>query len=297
MSYKNPEEIATKYWISLKTFYNVRNTSEDKIRKKKQWRNIYYDDNDFLEVLKKNKTKFSINNDYETNFNVENTKVENTKVERTNGEESKKSIINEEIKKFDINSDDFLKTPYINQLLSTIEELKNEKNEEKLLKNELTGKYDDKIREIEVKYESKIEDLQSELKIETKKLEKVYFLSDRYDKITRSQNELLLNLISLSKRLQNWNEISLNDLKNLLSQHINNESISIDSVTWDIKLISNSKNMDYYNELEKIDNDTIIEKSRRQEIEKLKKIDNVKTILIAILVISVLVFIIYIFYK
>jgi hypothetical protein len=38
---------------------------------------------------------------------------------------------------------------------------------------------------------------------ESKKSEKVFFVSDRLDKTLKTQNEFMVNLISLSSKLQN----------------------------------------------------------------------------------------------
>jgi hypothetical protein len=103
----------------------------------------------------------------------------------------------------------------------------------------------------------------------------------------------MVNLISLSSKLQNWSEVPLSDIKQLISQYSQNENLQIDRTWNDIKIINNP-NVDFYKRLEQIDTSVYIEKSRREEITKLKKSNNIKTILIFLLILF-LSFLIYIF--
>jgi hypothetical protein len=80
---------------------------------------------------------------------------------------------------------------YIEQLKIQIDELKKEKEDNKLEKKEEISKY-----------EKKLNTLQDLLDIEKTKAERIFFISDRYEKMINSKNELLLNFFTLTKNIQ-----------------------------------------------------------------------------------------------
>jgi hypothetical protein len=68
------------------------------------------------------------------------------------------------------------------------------------------------------------------------------------------------------KSLGDGKEISLGDVKSMLASYSVNEQIVIDENTRDIKLI-NQPNTTFFEKLQGVDDDIIVEKSRKIEIE------------------------------
>jgi DNA primase catalytic subunit len=109
-----------------------------------------------------------------------------------------------------------------------------------------------------------------------------------------SKNELLLNFFTLTKNIQEWSEVSLNDIKLLLSQHINSEILKIDQNSWDIEFKS-VNNPTYFKEIQTIDPNIKIEKSRRGELIALEKRNTVSKWIIIFLFIFLIITIFYFF--
>lgn len=145
---------------------------------------------------------------------------------------------------------------YIEQLKSTIDDLKKDNNEDK-------QEYKDRINNLE----STIDSLQDELKHESRKVERSFFISDRFEKTLNKQNELMLNIINLTKNLWDGWELALWDIKKLISWYWVHEKILIDEQTSDVKLINQTDN-NFYEKLQSIDDSIIIEKSRKAEVEE-----------------------------
>lgn len=148
---------------------------------------------------------------------------------------------------------------YIEQLLKTIDDLKKSKVDEK-------SEYKERISGLE----NNIHELQEELRAESRKVERSFFISDRYEKALVKQNELLLNMIHFIQTLWDGREVSLWEVKSLLAWYGVNEQIVIDEHTRDIKLV-NQTNTDFYERLKNVDDDVIIEKSRKWELEEKEK--------------------------
>lgn len=183
---------------------------------------------------------------------------------------------------------DWTNNLYIDQLKNTIDDLKKSNLENK-------EEYKERIKDLE----DKVNDLQDELRNESKKVERTFFISDRYEKILSKQNELLLNIINLAKSLWEWGKLSLWDIKTLISSYWVNERLLIDEKSSDIKLI-NESNPWFYDKLKLIDDTIIIEKSKEPElaekdnnIQKLNEVIKKKNVIIYIvLVIAVILWII-----
>lgn len=183
-------------------------------------------------------------------WNSQLNSVENTQVMNERNEER----IQKSVDSSHITNGNELNNLYIEQLKITIEDLKKNKDDDK-------WEYKKKINELE----QKINELQDELKDETKKVERSFFISDRYEKTLNKQNELLLNMINFAKNLWEWHRLSLWELKTLISSYGVNEKVVIDSNTSDVKLI-NQVNEWFYEKLNLIDENIIIEISRDDEI-------------------------------
>ncbi len=277
--YKNSEYICTKYGISNKSFYNVRNTDQSNIKTKNQWRKVFYNEDDFLNVLKTTnlypQIKDNIKDNIQENVKLEGEGIKND-VDDANLDKSSNNWSNS--KKNSEPSNNLENNLYVEQLLKSIEELKEDKN---------TLKWESK--EDKEKFEAVITELRDELKEESKKVEKAYFISDRYDKVLNTQNELLLNFLAMSEKLQSWWQIALSDIKTLLTQYSIKEGIQLDPKNADVKFITNT-NPEYISKVNKIDSNIVIEKSNREEVNKLKKNNNFKNILLALFVLFILVY-------
>lgn len=153
---------------------------------------------------------------------------------------------------------------YIEQLKITIEDLKKNNDDDK-------EEYKERINNLEWK----VNTLQEELKDESKKVERSFFISDRYEKTLNKQNELLFNMMHLAKNLWDWWQLSLWDLKKLISTYWVNEKIIIDQANSDISII-NETNDWFYEKLKNIDDNIIIEKSKSAELEE--KNNNINTL-------------------
>lgn len=206
--------------------------------------------------------------------NHQTTKINEYKAENTYTirDESKSDSINQKDSQL-INTilehlnnikDDWNSDLYTEQLKTTIEDLKEANNEDK-------EEYKERIKGLE----DKVNDLQEELRNENKKVERSFFISDRYEKTLSKQNELLLNIINLAKNLWDWWKLSLWDIKTLISSYWVNEKIIIDESTSDIKLI-NESNQGFYEKLKLINDEIVIERSREDEL--IEKEENIKSL-------------------
>lgn len=65
--YSKVETLCLKYDISFKTVYNIINSSWI-VKKKKDWREAYYEDISFFEAIKASKTEFKINKNYKVKW-------------------------------------------------------------------------------------------------------------------------------------------------------------------------------------------------------------------------------------
>lgn len=177
---------------------------------------------------------------------------EETKVEEPKQDNS--DLINSIIEHLNNIKSDWNNNLYIEQLKNTIEDLKQSNSEDK-------DEYKERIKDLEWK----VNDLQEELRNENKKVERSFFISDRYEKTLTKQNELLLNIINLAKSLWDGWKLSLWEIKTLISSYWVNEKVIIDQNTSDIKLI-NESNQWFYEKLKLIDDNIVIERSRENEL-------------------------------
>jgi len=271
--YLNLESLCLMYWISMKTFYNLKNKSWIKIKIQREWKKVFYNVKDFHKIMEESNYAYKPKNidniekiNLEKGDNLEEQTTENTRDKQINKD----------------NLTDY-NNLYIEQLKIQIDELKKEKEDNKLEKKEEISKY-----------EKKLNTLQDLLDIEKTKAERIFFISDRYEKMINSKNELLLNFFTLTKNIQEWSEVSLNDIKLLLSQHINSEILKIDQNSWDIEFKS-VNNPTYFKEIQTIDPNIKIEKSRRGELIALEKRNTVSKWIIIFLFIFLIITIFYFF--
>ncbi len=174
---------------------------------------------------------------------------------------------------------------YIEELKKQIEDTKNEK--EKVL-DELK-----KEKELLISEKQELNDKYIE---ETKRVEKVYFISDRYDKVMNNHKAIMMELIRMSKSLTQWEQIKLWELKKLALQLSTNEKVEI-SESGDIKFLQSSDS-EYLSDFQEISDEVILEKSREGEFNNLKRQLKTKNIFLIISIsILVLLVIIFAFYR
>jgi len=266
-SYKSSGFIIGTFKISSKTFYNLRNKYLQiiNIRTKKEGRNVYYNIDDFEKIMKKEygtvdragikvrEGLYQESQNIENNSNISEYKEKNT----NNSTEDYKVKEKSEVSWTDL---------YIGQLKSNIEDLKQEK--ESLKKDRESERLNGK--EEVIKMGEKLDKLQEDLNLEKSRSEKVFFISDRYEKMFKSYNNLLHDFLSKVKSLQNGWEMSLSDIKKLLSEYIPNEQLMVNQGNGEIKF-SHYANDSYYKSLDSIDPNIVIEKSRKDEVDKLNE--------------------------
>ena len=159
----------------------------------------------------------------------------------------------------------------LNVILTKLEELSKSwaSDDNQLYLKELKTQIDELKKEKD-KNEEENKKLNDELREESRRVEKVYFISDRYEKVVNKQNELIFNLISLSKQLWEWEKIRLWDIKMLLASMPLNEQVQIDEKTREVKMI-NQPNTSILKEINDIKDDVILERSREDEFKKVEE--------------------------
>lgn len=205
----------------------------------------------------------NINDDIRLSYNLQdNLMKESYNNLHNNNNESVWNILVTKLEKFLENTNQNPKDNlswYIEELKKQIEDVKEEKTK---VIDELKKEKNNLISENQLLNEKYFE--------EAKRVEKIYFISDRYDKVMNNYKNIMIELTRLSKALNMWEKIKLWELKKLAYQMSTMERIEVlDS--WDIKFLQTSDSIDFINDVQNIPDDLILEKSRSDEVFDLKK--------------------------
>lgn len=146
----------------------------------------------------------------------------------------------------------------IEELRKQIEKIEKQLEEEKKEK-----------REVGERFELEKKELQEKLFEESKRVEKVYFVSDRYDKMNLARRQFLQDFAVFVKGLSNGEQKGIGNIKRLLLSQNINERVDITS-EGDINF-QTLTNDDIFKDIESIPDDTIIERSREAELLKMRK--------------------------
>jgi len=259
--YISISDIIAKYDLSQKTLYNYRDAAwwfkSIKIKRK-----VYYLEKELVSYLDQ------IWYLYNDNKSVE--RIE--KKDRGSGEDVVK---NSEPTKSNHNQDNVGNS----YLFTVIEELKTEKKtliEEK--------------KEHDIKQSAKYDELNNKLMEEMKKVEKTFFVSERFQRNQEANNKLILNIIELVRDIWWGRDINVNDIKKLLIPSVSQESIQINHELREVNIWVNQDSQ-ILNEIQSLPNELVLGKSKNQELKKKNNI-----IIFLCLFITVMITVIVLFY-
>lgn len=153
-------------------------------------------------------------------------------------------------------------------------------------KEEIREKWEKDKEEIRERLEWEKKEVSDKLVEEMNKVAKIYFISDRFEKMIDAQRQAMEDWINLTKGLSKWEKIKLWEIKRIISSQNINDSLEV-SEGWDIKLIPGWNNS-MLNELLNLPDDIVLEISRADEVKSLNR-SKLMLIILALVLLAIII--------